>query len=290
MVRYAEEERRSLSDIENMMIRTPQNKEVPFSYIAKVDYGRGFSSIKRVDRERIITITGSIDDQVTSANKVHADIIKKLSTDLTTKYKGLSFSFGGRQEQQKKTMGSIGFGFIIALFLIYALLAIPFKSYTQPIIIMLAIPFGAVGAIGGHLLMGYNLSMMSYLGIVALSGVVVNDSLVLIDFVNTQYRVEKKSMYDAIVMGALKRFRPIMLTSVTTFLGLTPMILETSLQAKFLIPMAISLGFGIIFATVITLVLLPSAVLVFDDIAKIFKWIYDDKDEVENNKEVNYEA
>lgn len=289
MVRYQEKERRSLSDIENMMIRTVKGNEIPFSYVAQVDYGRGFSTIRRLNKKRIIKISGNIDDDIANANDIHKELVKKINTELKQKYKGLSYTFGGRQEQQQKTMGSLTKGFIIALFLIYSLLAIPFKSYAQPLIIMFAIPFGIIGAVMGHYLLGFNLSMMSAFGIVALAGVVVNDSLVLVDFVNIQHREEEHPLFEAIVIAAQKRFRPIMLTSVTTFLGLTPMILETSLQAQFLIPMAVSLGFGILFATLITLIIIPAMLLILDDIQKGLKWLFTLNDQKNDQKEVQGE-
>jgi multidrug efflux pump subunit AcrB len=186
------------------------------------------------------------------------------------KYNGLSYSFEGRQADQRESMKGLFQGLISALILIYVLLAIPFKSYGQPLIIMVSIPFGIVGAVMGHLLLGYSLSIMSVFGIVALSGVVVNDSLVLIDYAN-QLRRKGANMHDAVHAAGVQRFRPIILTTLTTFGGLTPMILETSRQAKFLIPMAISLGFGILFATGITLVLIPSLTIILEDLGKLRK-------------------
>ena len=170
----------------------------------------------------------------------------------------------GEQRDQGETFASLGQNYLIALFLIYALLAIPFKSYVQPLIIMSAIPFGFVGAVGGHMIMQYEMSIISMFGLVALTGVVVNDSLVLIDAAN-QYRKEGYSAGQAIRMGAIRRLRPILLTSLTTFLGLAPMIAETSVQARFLIPMAISLGFGVLFATLIILLLVPALYMLVED-------------------------
>jgi multidrug efflux pump subunit AcrB len=160
-------------------------------------------------------------------------------------------------------------GFLLALFAIYALMAIPFRSYTQPLLIMTAIPFGAVGAIVGHLVMGYNLSMLSMFGLVALSGVVINDAILIIDKINVNRR-SGETIRDAVISAGGRRFRPILLTSLTTFFGLVPMILETSVQAQFLIPMAISLGFGILFSTLITLVLIPALYVVLEDFHALF--------------------
>jgi multidrug efflux pump subunit AcrB len=196
---------------------------------------------------------------------LNSDIIP----ELRDRYPGLSYSYQGRQADRTESIQSLIRGLLIALVIIYAMLAIPLNSYIQPMVIMLAIPFGLVGAVIGHLIMGYSLSVLSLFGVVALSGVVVNDSLVLIHFANK--RCQKGSMAnDAIHDAAIHRFRPIMLTTLTTFGGLAPMIFETSRQARFLIPMAISLGYGILFATVITLVIVPSVYLIVEDIRKLF--------------------
>ncbi|MDX1296259.1 MAG: efflux RND transporter permease subunit, partial [Sulfurimonadaceae bacterium] len=171
-------------------------------------------------------------------------------------------SFEGRQADMRESLSSLKTSFILAMLAVYAMLAIPFKSYTQPFIVMMAIPFGIIGAILGHLLMGYSLSIVSMMGVVALSGIVVNDSLVLINHANELRRHDRQSSVHAIIhRAAIQRFRPILLTTMTTFGGLMPMLFETSRQAKFLIPMAISLGFGILFATLITLVLVPALYL-----------------------------
>jgi multidrug efflux pump subunit AcrB len=184
-------------------------------------------------------------------------------------FPGLAYSLEGEQKAQRETMSNLAKGFGFALVAIFVLLAVVFRSYVQPIIIMVVIPFGFVGAVVGHVTMGYDLSLMSMMGVVALSGVVVNDSLILIDAVN-QFRREGMSRAEALVAGGTRRFRPILLTSLTTFFGLTPMILETSVQARFLIPMAISLGFGVLLATVICLVLVPAVYAIIDDLASAF--------------------
>ena len=176
--------------------------------------------------------------------------------EVMAQFPGLSFSFEGETKDQQESLSELGKGYILALVIIFALLAIPFKSYTQPFVIMAAIPFGLVGAVWGHVLLGYGLSLISIMGIVALSGVVVNDSLVLVDSVNKS-RTQGISLENALVMAGKKRFRPIILTSLTTFFGLAPMIFETSMQARFLVPMAISLGFGVMFTTFVILVLVP---------------------------------
>lgn len=271
MVRYSESQRRSLADIENMLIRNNKGVQVPFTDIAVVSYGRGYSKIKRSDHKRIISVIADVDDQVANANEIFSELKHKIETEIKTKYPGLSYSSEGAQKEQKRTMVSLARGFIIAIFLIYLLLAIPFKSYVQPLVIMSAIPFGFIGAVVGHIIMQYDLSMLSGMGVIALSGVVVNDSLVLVDFINGLRRNHGMPLIDAIVESAKNRFRPILLTSLTTFLGLMPMLFETSFQAKILIPMAISLGFGIVFATTITLIFIPAQVMILEDILGFFK-------------------
>ena len=192
-------------------------------------------------------------------------LIAETLPKLQNKYPGLSYSFEGRQADRRESMQSLMQGLLVALVIIFAMLAVPLNSYIQPVIIMTAIPFGIVGAVIGHLIMGYSLSVLSMFGVVALSGVVVNDSLVLIDFANRKERAGVNRR-DAIQQAGIHRFRPIILTTLTTFGGLSPMIFETSRQARFLIPMAISLGFGILFATLITLILVPSLYLIVEDI------------------------
>jgi multidrug efflux pump subunit AcrB len=184
---------------------------------------------------------------------------------LMDKYPGLSYSYEGGEADRRESFGSLALSLPLALFGIYALLAIPFRSYVQPLIVMIAIPFGVVGAVLGHLLMGYELTMIGIIGIVALSGVVVNDSLIFIDFANRR-RKEHDTAHDAVVSAGIQRFRPILLTTLTTFFGLLPMIFETSRQARFLIPMAISLGYGLLFATLITLLLVPCLYMVVEDV------------------------
>ncbi len=173
-------------------------------------------------------------------------------------YPGLAYSIEGQEKERRDSMGSMLLGFFVVLFLIFVLLAIPFNSYVQPLIIMAAIPFGIIGAVLGHLLLGYDMSLLSFFGIVALSGVLVNDSLILLDAIRNRMKQHPDDVIKAIVEACKSRFRPVILTSLTTFGGLMPIIFERSIQARFLIPMAISLGFGILFATGITLVLIPS--------------------------------
>ena len=264
MVRYPESKRKSLGSVEDMYIRTPDGSEVPFNQVAEVRMEEGYASIERAQRFRVIKVTADVDETITNANEVRTDLEGRVMPKLKLRYPGLRYSMEGEGKEQKESLDDIISGFVIALFLIYALLAIPFKSFSQPLVVMSAIPFGIVGAVFGHLLMGVNLSLLSLFGIVGLTGVVVNDSLVLVDATN-RIRREGASVQDAITQGGALRFRAVILTSLTTFAGLTPMILERSLQAQFLIPMAVSLGFGVLFATFITLLLVPCGYVILDD-------------------------
>lgn len=267
MVRYPEDRRRSLADLENLRIRTPEGGEVPFYSVARASSGVGFASIRRVDRRRIVAVTADLDIHQTNANKVIGDLEKAVLPGLLGDYPGLSYSLEGEQREQQESMTALLSSFGFALFVIYALLAIPLRSYAQPLIIMAVIPFGLVGAIGGHVIMGLDFSMISVFGVVALAGVVVNSSLVLVDGVNRR-REEGLSVIDALTSAGTARFRPIILTSLTTFAGLTPLLLEDRLGARFLIPMATSLAFGVLFATAISLFVVPSAYLILEDLRR----------------------
>ena len=273
MVRYPAEQRRSLADLDNLRIRTPAGDDVPFSEVAESDFGRGYAAITRVDRKRSVNVTADVDPTKANAGEISADLQASFLPQLMADHPGTSFSFEGERREQSETMGGVFRGFVLALVVIYALLAIPFKSYIQPLIVMAAIPFGMVGAIWGHLFLGMDLTILSMFGITALAGVVVNDSLVMVDFINRE--VERgDTLMHAIREAGAARFRPILLTSVTTFAGLSPLLLEKSLQAQFLIPMAISLGFGVMFATFVTLLFVPCGYLVLEDLKSGFRWLY----------------
>jgi multidrug efflux pump subunit AcrB len=269
MVRYPAEERRSLGNLEDKRIRAANGIAVPFSVAAKPMFGRGYSTIQRTDRLRTVNVTAEVDDEKANANEILADVQQNILPPLMAEYPGLAYSLEGEQRNQREALVSLRNGFILALLAIYALLAIPLRSYIQPLIIMAAIPFGIVGAIGGHIVMGMDLTILSIFGLVALTGVVVNDSLVMVHFIN-RLKDRGLSIQEAIREAGLIRFRPILLTSVTTFAGLTPMLLERSLQARFLIPMAVSLAFGVLFATFITLMLVPVSYLILEDIRNFF--------------------
>ncbi len=264
MIRYPEDERRSLANLETMRIRTPDGIEVPFSSVAEAKMGRGFSTIRRVNRNRTINVRADINKKETDLAGINEDLIQFLPR-ITSQYPGVNWSFEGEAREQRESFGSLYTGSLFVLFAIYAMMAIPFKSYVQPLIVMTVIPFGLVGAVLGHIIMGMNLSILSTFGMLALTGVVVNDSLVLVHYVNSR-RKENMTLHDAVRTAGVARFRPIILTSLTTFAGLSPLILGKSTQAQFLIPMAVSLGFGILFATFITLILIPINYLILEDI------------------------
>jgi len=268
MVRYPEQERKSLGYVEKMRIRTADGSEIPLSLLADVKMDQGYVSIEHSQRKRVIKIYADVDESVTNSNEVRQTLEKGFLQDLKYRYPGLRYSMEGEAKEQKESLDDIKMGFLFALFGIYALLAIPFRSFTQPFVVMMAIPFGIVGAAAGHLIMGLDITFVSLFGIVGLSGVVVNDSLVLI-YATNRLRRQGADAYNAIVQAGVLRFRAIILTSLTTFAGLTPMIFEKSLQAKFLIPMAVSLGYGVLFATFITLLLIPSLYLILEDILRL---------------------
>ncbi len=256
-VRLPEEERNTLADFRNYRIRAPSGGEVPVSEVAEIAFGTGASTLRRIDGRRIVTVTADVNKAIVTGQEVNSALTDRILPELQADFPGMRHAFGGEQREQALALGGLARGFLLALLGIYALLAIPFRSYAQPLIIMASIPLGFIGAAIGHLIMGLDLGMLSVFGIVGLSGVVVNDSLVLIDFVNERHR-SGLPMAEAIVDAARVRFRPILLTSLTTFLGVFPIIIERSIQAQFLVPMAVSLGFGILFATVIIMVAVPA--------------------------------
>jgi multidrug efflux pump subunit AcrB len=266
MVRLPQNERVSLQDIEDFLVRTPAGTSVLLREVADVNKGHSYTSIGRRDGRRVISVTADVTPP-SEAAAIISVLRQNYLPKLQERYQGLEYSFEGRQADIQEGVGALLLGLGMACLCIFALLAIPLRSYVQPLIIMTSIPFGLVGAIFGHLLMGYSLSLVSIFGMVALSGVVVNASLVLIDCANGKRRLGQSAL-TSIHQAALQRFRPIMLTTVTTFCGLAPMIWETSRQARFLIPMALSLGFGIVFSTFITLGIVPSLYMVLEDLKR----------------------
>ena len=269
MVRYPRDQRKSLADIENMRIRLPDGTQIPFSLVAEVHMGRGYAVINRSDRRRIVNVKADVDQSLANANEINKDLFTNRLPALRQQYPGLIYDFEGEQKEQKEIGKSLGTSSVIALVAIFGLLAVQFRSYIQPVIIMSAIPFGLVGAVIGHILMGFGLSILSIFGIVALTGIVVNDSLIMVDLINRE-RAEGIEIHRVVSDSATRRFRPILLTTLTTFFGLVPMLLEKSLQARFLIPMAVSLAFGVVFATMITLLLVPALYMILEDIKTLF--------------------
>ena len=266
MVRFPESERNSIGNLEDMYIRTPQGTEVPFYSVARFELGRGYSKITRVDGRRVINVTADVDRKTMSPEEVNTSVQQTVLPKLRDKYPSLTIGLSGEQEERSKAFTGLAQAAMLALIVIYTLLAIPLRSYLQPLVIMSVIPFGAVGAIVGHWLLDFQLIFFSALGIVALSGVVVNSSLVLVDYINRRRR-EGMPVEEAILSAGVVRFRPILLTSVTTFVGLIPMMANSTPATHFFVPMAISLAFGVLFATFITLILVPSLYRIVEDVS-----------------------
>jgi multidrug efflux pump subunit AcrB len=265
MVRYPAQERRSLGDLEAMRIRTAAGIEVPFSSVARTTLARGYTTIRRVDGQRVVSVTADINRTIATPESVITSITRNELRDIISRHPGVSFGLAGEAEERSESMGSIISTGLLALLLIYALLAIPLKSYLQPLVIMSVIPFGAVGAILGHFLLGMDLVFFSLLGIIALAGVVVNSSLVLVDYINKQ-RVSGQSLDWVVSHAGSVRFRPIVLTSITTFVGLAPMMMDNTISTGLFVPMAVSLGFGVLFSMFVTLFLVPCLCLVLEDV------------------------
>ena len=266
IVRLPKEERSTTATLDEYLISAPDGRKVPLSHVATLTPGKGPATITRIDRYRTMTVTADVDKEKTNMVVLQADLNEYLQA-LLLNYPGVTYTFEGEAKQQRESFGSLQFGIIVLLFAIYVLLALPLKSYVQPLIVMSVIPFGVIGAIWGHWIMGRDISFPSVLGLMALVGVVVNDSLVLVDYIN-QKKAQGMTLRDAVLNAGVARFRPVLLTSLTTFLGLMPLMLEKSLQAQFIIPMGTSLGFGILFATAITLMMIPANVMIVDDIRK----------------------
>jgi len=268
MIRYPLEERRTIGQLEQMRIRTNTGKEVPFSAVANIEIGEGLSSIVRVDGQRSVNVSANINKDKVEPGRIMKEIEESYLPELLSRYPSVTSKIDGEAKQQAEAQWDMLRGAFFALFAIYALIAIPLRSYSQPLIIMSVIPFGIIGAIFGHFIMDLSLSIMSMFGMVALIGVVVNDSLVMVDYVN-KAREQGIRVKDAAINGGCARFRAIILTSLTTFFGLVPILSETSMQAQILIPMAASIAFGILFATVITLYLIPVLYVIGTDIKGI---------------------
>ena len=259
-------ERKDIRHLEEFVVRTPEGTEVPLMDVVDIERGEAFTSINRRDGRRVVTVSMDVEPK-----RAMTRVMEAINTDvlpqIRAEYPGLTWTFQGTQAEMRESTQALWGGFVMAMAIVYMLLAIAFGSYVQPLIVMVAIPFGIVGAVIGHILLGYDLSLISLMGVIALSGVVVNDSLIMIDYANK--RRAQCSAFEAIHTAGLRRFKPIILTTLTTFGGLTPIILETSRQAYYLIPMAISLGFGIVFATSIILLLVPCLYMILEDVVSL---------------------
>ena len=272
MLRFPAEARRTLHSLERMRVRLPDGREVPFATVAEANEGRAYPTISRVDRRRTLNVTAEVDARTGDARGLRAELEDKVLPELEARFPGVAWGFEGEQKEQRKTLEGLARNFALALLAIYALMAIPFRSYLQPLIVMTAIPFGMVGAFWGHVIVGMDMNVLSLCGMIALAGVVVNDNLVLVDSIN-KTRSGGDDLLEAVREAGVRRFRPILLTSLTTFAGLTPLMLEPSLQARFLIPMAVSLAYGVIFATAVSLVLVPCLYLILDDLVHGWRWL-----------------
>lgn len=269
VVRYTAEERSSLWYLENMSIRLRDGSNVPLLTVADIEYGEGASQIDRHNRRRIIRVSAKVDDDITSPARVMEDLKANFLDTLSDRYPGMTWAISGAQKEKEEFKEYLIKAYIFALMAMYIMMAVLFRSYAQPLMVMSAVPFGLIGALLGHVLAGLDLTVWSLVGMIAVSGVVVNDNLVLVDFMNTN-RDKGIPLLESIRKAGVARFRPIMLTSLTTFGGLAPLMLEKSLQAQFLIPMAVSLAFGVLFATLISLVLVPALYHIVYDMENVF--------------------
>ncbi len=269
MVRYSEKERNQESSLEEMRIRTVDGREIPLREVAVVTENQGYSVIHRSDRKRIITVISDINEDMANAQVILEDLKGGFLEDLEKKYPGITYDLEGQAKRTKESVDSLKKGFLLAVMGIFVLLASQFRSYIQPVIIMMAIPFGLIGAIFGHYIMGLSITIISLFGIVALAGIVVNDSLILIDFINVRVR-QGKDRFDSVIESGINRFRPVILTSFTTIAGLFPLMLERSFQAQFLIPMAVSISFGLVAATILTLLYVPALYMIIEDVISMF--------------------
>ena len=256
------DERDAITDVEGYLIRTRSGGQVPLSQVASMRMGTSPPSIRRQDGQRVVTVTADVDENVISGGEANDILENTILAQLTAAAPELTFSFGGEQQQQLESLDALNRGFMLAMFAIFGLLALSLGSYVKPFLVMAIIPFGLIGVVLGHFVLGVSISAASFMGFFGLSGVTINDSLVMIDFID-QRRREGAAPKTAIIDGAKGRFRPIILTSVTTFLGFTPLILERAIQAQFLVPFAASLGVGIMITTGILMLLVPALMAVY---------------------------
>ncbi len=271
-VRFPAERRRQIYELESMRIATPTGNMVPFCEVARLTDARGFTSIRRVDQQRAVVVSCEVDQSQGNTEEITRALGPTIA-ELEHQYPGMRIEFAGSKRETVKSLGSLKHDFLIALLVIFVMLAGLFKSYLQPLVVLAVVPFGMIGAIMGHYIMGYPLTILSVIGMVALTGIVVNDGLILVDFINKE-RARGMRLYDAVITAGRRRLRPILLTSLTTILGLAPLMAERSFQARFLIPMAISISFGLMFATVLTLLVVPSIYLIAEDLKRVTRWVW----------------
>ncbi len=269
-VRYTADERKKLSDFQHIRIRTQTGLEVPLLSVANISFSAGYSTITRTNGMRRVSVSAEIDSNKANANEISNTLISSFIPQLMKRYPGLHASFQGEKKRMAESFDTLFISYPLAMLGIFFIIATMFRSYAQPFIISFTIPFGLIGAIFGHLALGYDFSMMSVFGMVALAGVVVNDAIVLIERINENL-AEGMDFIDAVVLGGARRFRAIFLTTISTAGGLAPLIFETNFQAKFLIPMAISIAAGVCFATILTLVLIPNLFMIFNDFRRLFR-------------------
>lgn len=264
MVRYPRVERHTLAGFDEIRVRTDDGSQRPLAEIAEVDIVRGYSKINRIDQYRCVTISADVNDQVANSREIVTALQNDFVPSLMQALPGVRVRWEGRQEQENESIGSLFAGFAVALASMFVLLALEFKSYLQPLLVLMIVPFGMIGAVLGHLVMGFPLTLFSLFGLVALTGIVINDSIVLVDFINREIR-EGKSAREAVAEAGRRRFRPVMLTSITTVGGLMPILLETSFQAQMLIPMATSIAFGVLIAMILVVYLVPVLYSIYAD-------------------------
>jgi len=271
-VRYPEGDRRQLTELDKVRIRTPQGSEVPLFTVADVEFGPGASDIKRTDGQRRVSVTAEIDSERANANEIFNALSSGYFDDLERRFPGATVALKGEKQKMRESIGSLFLTYPLALCGIYLIIATIFRSYIQPMIIMISVPFGIIGAIFGHILADFPISLMSIFGIVALSGVVVNDSIVLIDYINECQRSGVR-VFDALRRGGGRRFRPIMLNTITTVIGLAPLLSNRDMQAQFLKPMALSIAAGVAFAAVLSLILIPCLLGMMNDGRRFFRYL-----------------
>ena len=279
MVRFPQDDRRSLASLETMTIRLPDGTEVPALSVAEITPTLGNSTINRTDGQRTINVIASADREVAPPETILVEMFRKHVPQLMEDFPGVTVSQAGEAEERTRALSGLVSASLVALMVIYTLLAIPLKSYLQPLVVMASIPFGFIGAILGHQIMNYDLVFFSLLGMIALAGVVINSSLVLVDFINRNRRLHGMGLREAVIDSGMSRFRPIFLTSVTTFMGLMPLMVTRDFDTAPFVPLAVSLGFGVVFSTAVTLVLIPALYVILEDFLSLFR------DDAESNVE-----